>query len=385
MIKRGKTAILAMTVVLGILLCACSSKAKFDGSKTGDSSRFDIDFEMLNTSYSHDLDMKAGEDIEVSVTRTSGKISVRIQKGDEDPIYRGDNMESSNFKVGIKEDGKYTVTVTGEDAKGHVVFFRRDYATGLVPTAEVPGTDETAGNATPAPADETTGTPTPDATPTTETAPADESAAGTLATAEPTFSLSSEHLSVLPDSIQNVFSEGGEFEYTGDYYDGVHAHTRYTLASYQPYMAGFENAEEAEGFRAFPKEYTIIDLDGDGKNEIVLRVESKEHGRADYLILSDVNGNAYGYVMVYRGLNPLYADGRAWGSSGASWNDLYRFTAFTVNGFEQELLAYEHDPSSEIEYNIAGTNVSKEQFYAFCKEIELQPLATWFEVPDSAD
>ena len=56
-----------MTIVLGILLCACSGKAKFDGSKTGDSSRFDIDFEMLNTSYSHDLSMKAGEEIEVSL------------------------------------------------------------------------------------------------------------------------------------------------------------------------------------------------------------------------------------------------------------------------------------------------------------------------------
>ena len=114
-----------IVITLGMILCACSSGSTFSGSKSGDEDHFDIEFEVLNTSYSHDLDMKAGESIDVAVTCDEGKISVLIAKGDDEPAYRGNDMETSNFNVGIKDAGKYTLTVTGEDAKGHVVFTRR--------------------------------------------------------------------------------------------------------------------------------------------------------------------------------------------------------------------------------------------------------------------
>ena len=123
--KIGKQIILmVLLLVFGAVLYGCSEESVFDGSKTGDDNHFDIDFEMLNTTYSHELDMKAGESIDVSITRKSGNISITIAKEKDDPIYRGSDLETADFNVGIKEDGKYTLSVTGDNAKGHVVFLR---------------------------------------------------------------------------------------------------------------------------------------------------------------------------------------------------------------------------------------------------------------------
>ena len=119
--------------------------------------------------------------------------------------------------------------------------------------------------------------------------------------------------------------------------------------------------------------FTIIDLDRDGKNESVCLLTSAMHGLSDYLILSDVGDKAYGYVMVYRGFVPLMADGCAWGSSGATVGELYRFTEFTADGYETETLVREDDPY----YEIAGTPVSAELFSAYMKETALMDNVLW--------
>ena len=49
-----------------------------------------------------------------------------IQKENETPIYRGNMLESADFKVGVESSGKYTLTVTGQKAKGHVVLTRAE-------------------------------------------------------------------------------------------------------------------------------------------------------------------------------------------------------------------------------------------------------------------
>ena len=163
-----RTIFMIIVLILGTVLSGCREDSVFDGSKTGDDDHYDIDFEMLNTTYSHELDMKAGESIDVSVTSRSGKISIMIAKEKEEPIYRGSDMESSNFNVGIKEGGRYTVSVTGEKAKGHVVFLRRENPDSVVnvPTATDEAPTEPLG--------------TPEAVPTVEAAPSPESESGKI-------------------------------------------------------------------------------------------------------------------------------------------------------------------------------------------------------------
>lgn len=121
---------MAMAVMLLLGLCACGTNdnATFNGSKTGDAEYFDIDFEILNDTYTHNLVLKDGDSIAISIEKESGVISLLVQKESGDAVYRGDDVEAGSFEVVISEDGTYTLSVTGEKAKGHVVFTRKEKA-----------------------------------------------------------------------------------------------------------------------------------------------------------------------------------------------------------------------------------------------------------------
>ena len=111
-------------LIVSTLLCACAQGAAFNGNMTRDKDHFDMTFEILNTSYSHELEMKEGEALEVTVDVESGDLSLLIQKDDDKPIYQGNRIESAKFQVGIETEGIYTLIVTGKKARGHVIVNR---------------------------------------------------------------------------------------------------------------------------------------------------------------------------------------------------------------------------------------------------------------------
>ena len=111
-------------LIVSTLLCACAQGAAFNGNMTRDKDHFDMTFEILNTSYSHELEMKEGEALEVTVDFESGDLSLLIQKDDDKPIYQGNRIESAKFQVGIEAEGTYTLTVIGKRARGHVIVYR---------------------------------------------------------------------------------------------------------------------------------------------------------------------------------------------------------------------------------------------------------------------
>jgi len=122
-IKRYVLTTVAVLIV-STLLCACAQGAAFNGNMTRDKDHFDMTFEILNTSYSHELEMKEGEALEVTVDFESGDLSLLIQKDDDKPIYQGNRIESAKFQVGIEAEGTYTLTVIGKRARGYVIVNR---------------------------------------------------------------------------------------------------------------------------------------------------------------------------------------------------------------------------------------------------------------------
>lgn len=114
------------SIVMFFLVSACAglNDSTFSGSKTGDDNHYDITFDILNTTFSHELNMEQGERIHVQIEKKSGDIKVMIQKNQENPIYEGNGDVATDFYVSIEEAGTYTVSVTGKKAKGRVIFSR---------------------------------------------------------------------------------------------------------------------------------------------------------------------------------------------------------------------------------------------------------------------
>ena len=101
-----------------------SNKATFIGDEISDTDFYDIAFEQMNSTHSHNIDMDAGESIKVKIISKSGKISVQIYNEDDQPVYRGDDVTDAEFEIQINEEGTYRLCVSGKDAKGHVIFSR---------------------------------------------------------------------------------------------------------------------------------------------------------------------------------------------------------------------------------------------------------------------
>ena len=107
-------------LLLMFSLTACGSE--LNGSRTGNDSEFMMDFVVLNKSDAQDLKVEAGDSICAKVVVEAGQLSIKIQKDQEEPIYACDDVATDEFQISVEKSGIYTVTVTGEHAKGSVAF-----------------------------------------------------------------------------------------------------------------------------------------------------------------------------------------------------------------------------------------------------------------------
>lgn len=121
----SKVEILLLTMMAFICLTAYGKKEAFKGNIVADDAYYDMTFDWLNTAYTYDMNLEQGDSIEVFLEKERGKVAVLLQNKDEEPVYQGDDMESSSFAVNIKETGNYTVKITGQEAKGHISFSRQ--------------------------------------------------------------------------------------------------------------------------------------------------------------------------------------------------------------------------------------------------------------------
>lgn len=117
--KKFFSAVIIAMLAFSLISCSPS----FDGSRTGNDSEFIMDYKVLNTTDAQDLTAEAGDIIHAKIVIEGGQLSFKIQKDDNVPVYENVDVSSSDeFDVEIEESGTYTVTVTGEKAKGSVSF-----------------------------------------------------------------------------------------------------------------------------------------------------------------------------------------------------------------------------------------------------------------------
>ena len=123
-IRKIILSVILFHIILVFTACGLCNKAAFVGNEISDTDFYDVDFEQMNSTHSHNIDMDGGESIKVKIISKSGKISVQIYNEDDQPVYRGDDVTDAEFEIKIKEKGTYRLCVSGKEAKGHVIFSR---------------------------------------------------------------------------------------------------------------------------------------------------------------------------------------------------------------------------------------------------------------------
>lgn len=108
-----------LSLVLTISFTACASM-KYEGSRIGNDTQLIMDYKVFNTTDSQTLELAAGDVVNCEVISNSGSIDIVLQKSKEEPIYNGTNISTATFQIVIEESGKYSVSVTGNHAKGSV-------------------------------------------------------------------------------------------------------------------------------------------------------------------------------------------------------------------------------------------------------------------------
>ena len=113
-----------LSMIVVFIACGLCNKSTFVGNEIADTDFYDIDFEQMNSTHSHNIDMDAGESIRVKIIRKSGEISVQIYNEDNQLVYKGDDVTDAEFEIQINEKGTYQLYVSGKKAEGHVIFSR---------------------------------------------------------------------------------------------------------------------------------------------------------------------------------------------------------------------------------------------------------------------
>lgn len=127
--------------------------------------------------------------------------------------------------------------------------------------------------------------------------------------------------------------------------------------------------------------FTVLDMDGDKMPEVVLELSVGGNPQF-YEVLHYMNDTVYGYLIVYRGLEGLKADGTFRFSSGAADNGVGKLK-FEPDTFKKDIIGYSQssqgDTTLTISYFINNKPVTKESFDSFQNEQSGKKDAVWYE------
>jgi hypothetical protein len=147
------------------------------------------------------------------------------------------------------------------------------------------------------------------------------------------------------------------------------------------YLNDFLTNKEIYGAIFKVTHFTVLDMDGDKKPEVVLELSVGGEPQF-YEILHYMNGVVYGYLIVYRGLEELKADGTFRFSSGAADNGWGKLS-FEPNAPKTEILGYSKSSQGNanltISYFINNKPVAKESFDSFANEQSRKKDTAWYE------
>lgn len=141
---------------------------------------------------------------------------------------------------------------------------------------------------------------------------------------------------------------------------------------FNPSMSEYQYCDEiSDGSDTYAtQQFAIVDMDGDGTNEVVLLGDSGRDGA--YTVLHEYDGKVYGHMEVYRGMESLLQNGLHQGSMGYA-NDVIK--KITFNGADAEsvtMAEYDYDQrfiGDRYSTTPNGREVTKQEFDDYLTQI----------------
>lgn len=154
------------------------------------------------------------------------------------------------------------------------------------------------------------------------------------------------------------------------------------LKDYKPVYKNPEDIDYIQKDVVFvPRDYTFVDLDNDGNNELII---AEEPYADTYLILHKENEKIYGYSLYNRWFQSLKQDGSFISSGGAQIND-YNTITFDKNTYNISTVAkfYFDSDNKNSDFEIDGKSDSLEDIKQFAEEWSKRPEAEWIEFKET--
>ena len=150
-----------------------------------------------------------------------------------------------------------------------------------------------------------------------------------------------------------------------------------------------EAVTSSEEVTAHVTNFAIVDLDGDGENEIILWIVTGDSPAgsghdAGFEILHYNDGAVYGYMLYYRQFYQLKTDGTFTASGGAG-NTAIEKLSFTEDGYIKDTLYeissyYDSNNERKVQYYANGEISSEEEFDNALKRQEEKTDVGWYEL-----
>ena len=118
--KKFYSLLVAVFIVL-TTIAACG-KADFVGNEMANYDRWTVEYSTLNTTKIHEMELKAGTEMDVVLSNQAGELDLLVTDGQGNIIYEGNNVGAEIFSITIPADGNYHFSITGVEAQGSVSF-----------------------------------------------------------------------------------------------------------------------------------------------------------------------------------------------------------------------------------------------------------------------
>ena len=113
-------AILLMYMVGGFNM----PRPEYNGNRELSATELMLDFTEMNSSFTHTMTLVEDDQLHCSWDIKQGTVDLLIVSESGEKLYQGNKLDHADFKLVIPDDGNYTFTVTGSEAKG-IVHFRK--------------------------------------------------------------------------------------------------------------------------------------------------------------------------------------------------------------------------------------------------------------------